>query len=302
MNKVSSYERRVARVRAYTLNKFERSGVRVISRVALTAMRQYKQDYISGRLANGLIAKYMLTAENELTDLWVVAYLTGLRQSLEHAASSTASLQLSTAHSKQVEFLRKFLNMTSDEIEKIRGVRKAAMHEEILKISQTAEQRVQKALLQSIDEGEHIEGSVKRLEDAFRKSGLTPKNSFQLEGIVRTNMQIAYSGARWQADQQPEIADFLWGYKYVTVGDDRVRPNHAAMDGVTLPKDHPFWQTNFPPNGWACRCQAIEIFGERDEVLPPEGEIEIDGELTSAEPDQGFAFNPGTMVPMPRSK
>lgn len=45
--------------------------------------------------------------------------------------------------------------------------------------------------------------------------------------------------------------------EYSTVGDDRVRPAHAALDGVTLPVESPVWNRIYPPNDWGCRCTVV---------------------------------------------
>ena len=47
--------------------------------------------------------------------------------------------------------------------------------------------------------------------------------------------------------------------RYVTMRDSKVRPLHAKWDNVTLPVDHPFWQTHLPPNGWRCRCRWVAV-------------------------------------------
>lgn len=44
--------------------------------------------------------------------------------------------------------------------------------------------------------------------------------------------------------------------KYETVGDDRVRPDHMALDGVVRPITDPFWSVYYPPNGYNCRCDV----------------------------------------------
>lgn len=44
---------------------------------------------------------------------------------------------------------------------------------------------------------------------------------------------------------------------YRTVGDDRVRPDHAILNGIVKPVDDPFWRTYYPPNGWRCRCTVM---------------------------------------------
>ena len=46
-----------------------------------------------------------------------------------------------------------------------------------------------------------------------------------------------------------------WEYK--TVGDDKVRPEHAKLNGVILPANDPRWLKIWPPNGWKCRCYIV---------------------------------------------
>lgn len=113
------------------------------------------------------------------------------------------------------------------------------------------------------------------LQEKLDALGLSPRNSFSVENIVRTQAQIVYGAAKYEEEQQDYVQEILWGYKYVTVGDVRVRPEHARLEGVTLPKDDPFWQRYYPPNGWSCRCQAIPLF-EKEKIKRPRGEIDID--------------------------
>ena len=54
--------------------------------------------------------------------------------------------------------------------------------------------------------------------------------------------------------------------QFSTVGDDRVRPAHAALDGKTYPKNHPFWLRAYPPLDWKCRCTVIP--GVPDRYVP----------------------------------
>lgn len=48
-------------------------------------------------------------------------------------------------------------------------------------------------------------------------------------------------------------------WKYVTAGDDRVREEHRALDGVVLEASDPRWKKIFPPNGWKCRCRVTPL-------------------------------------------
>jgi uncharacterized protein with gpF-like domain len=38
--------------------------------------------------------------------------------------------------------------------------------------------------------------------------------------------------------------------RYVTVGDNDVRPSHAAMNGFVARRNHSAWRTWYPPNGF----------------------------------------------------
>lgn len=43
-----------------------------------------------------------------------------------------------------------------------------------------------------------------------------------------------------------------YNLQYRTQQDDKVRPEHAALDRVTLPPSDSFWEEFYPPNGWNC--------------------------------------------------
>jgi SPP1 gp7 family putative phage head morphogenesis protein len=158
--------------------------------------------------------------------------------------------------------------------------------------SEEIEQKLNAELKDLIQEGAHAAEAVRRLSDRLAELGISPQKDYVLERIFRTQMQIAFSAGRWQAEQDPDIQEILWGYKYVTVGDDRVREEHAAIDGTVLPKDDAFWQRFYPPNGWNCRCQAIPLFEQREIVRAPQ--FLGDG-ITPVEPDKGFDLNFGQL-------
>ena len=136
---------------------------------------------------------------------------------------------------------------------------------------------------------------MRRLRQAFKANGIVPDNSFELESVFRTQTNFAYNAGAWTAAQDPVINEILWGFKYVTVGDDRVRDEHFGLDGTTAPKDNSTWDSIWPPNGWSCRCQTLFIFDERKTQLPPQ-QIEVDGRIVDVGPDKGFGFNPGKVL------
>lgn len=149
------------------------------------------------------------------------------------------------------------------------------------------ELKLRDAIRESVVQGEHLKDSKKRITETMDSMGLSPRNKGQIETIIRTQTQLAFAAGRWKAERlDPDIDEMLWGYKYVTAGDSRVRDEHKNLDGVVLPKDHAFWSTFMPPNGFNCRCQAIPLYDQRPVKFPPR----------NAEPDKTFHFNVGKVV------
>ncbi|MDG6830296.1 phage minor head protein [Glaesserella parasuis] len=83
----------------------------------------------------------------------------------------------------------------------------------------------------------------------------------RLNTIYRTNMQQAYSAARYQ--RYMDNVDNRPYWQYSAVGDKRTRPAHQALNGKIYRYDDPFWATFYPPNGFNCRCTVIAL-SERD--------------------------------------
>lgn len=96
-----------------------------------------------------------------------------------------------------------------------------------------------------------------------------------------TTIAQAQSARQWQDIQEDkEILPLL---KYQTAGDKDVRPEHAAWDNIVRPVDDKFWDTHTPPNGFNCRCIAIQL--ERGKVSDLRG--------VKANEEKLFANNPG---------
>lgn len=72
------------------------------------------------------------------------------------------------------------------------------------------------------------------------------------ELILRANGYIAAAAASYRAlEDQRDVFPAL---RYNAFEDSRTRPEHAALDGLTLPANDPFWKDHYPPWAWGCRC------------------------------------------------
>lgn len=75
--------------------------------------------------------------------------------------------------------------------------------------------------------------------------------------LLRTHGFQAYAVARHQ--QQMETVSVFPYWKYETVGDDRVRSSHKALDGKIVKANDPWWKTHYPPWDWGCRCIVVSL-------------------------------------------
>lgn len=114
------------------------------------------------------------------------------------------------------------------------------------------------------------EGNLRTFAD-FRDQVSTINTKFNrtwLQTEYDTSIATATQSARWQQFQsQKNLFPYL---RYQTAGDESVRDEHQALNGITKRIDDPFWRTYYPPNGWNCRCEAIQV-PDDDVQETPEG-------------------------------
>ncbi len=142
---------------------------------------------------------------------------------------------------------------------------------------------VHRALYRALEEGK----TLTQFQEEFDPEALSSLSDHHLETVFRTNIQTAYYAGYREALSDPGMAQEFPYLQYITAGDDRVRPAHAAMDGYVAPINDPIWKEWFPPNGFNCRCDVIAI--SRAEAVsrgltvgPPPG----------VRPDEGFDRDP----------
>ena len=121
-------------------------------------------------------------------------------------------------------------------------------------------------------------------------------NRNYLEAEYQFAVQSAQSAANWANLQEDTNRYWL---EYRTAGDERVRQSHAALAGICLPKDDAFWTEYYPPNGWRCRCTAVEVLARENTKSNPETAKKAGEAATTQIGKSGknklemFRFNPG---------
>lgn len=84
-----------------------------------------------------------------------------------------------------------------------------------------------------------------------------------------------------------------YNLQYQTAGDERVRSEHAALDGTVLPPSDPFWNDYLPPNGWNCRCNVVQVLREDFPMSDPE-RAKANGDACTDDPKARiFRYNAG---------
>ena len=109
----------------------------------------------------------------------------------------------------------------------------------------------------------------------------------RLRNIFNTNMRTAYAKARYESQMQ-SLGEY---FRYTAVLDSRTREAHRKLHGKTLPKTDKFWDTNYPPNGWGCRCK-VQVLTEAECVA--RGIVPLtDGSFLPQAAEKDFRYNPG---------
>lgn len=121
-------------------------------------------------------------------------------------------------------------------------------------------------------------------------------NETYLEAEYNFATQSAEMAARW-ADLSADGDSYLLQYR--TAGDERVRESHQALNRVTLPASAGFWNEYYPPNGWRCRCQVVQVLKSKYEATDEASAVANGETATTAIDKDGrnrlamFRFNAG---------
>ena len=123
---------------------------------------------------------------------------------------------------------------------------------------------------------------VSAIHDRYNRHYLRAEYNF-----VHASAQMA---ARWE-EFAADGDDY--NLQYRTAGDNRVREEHRALDGVTLPFSDPFWEEFLLPNGWNCRCSVVQVRKSKYPVTDT-ADARQRGEQALQRDTRGmFRFNPG---------
>ncbi len=129
---------------------------------------------------------------------------------------------------------------------------------------------------------EQFLNDVRKIDETYNGNYLRSEFNF-----VQSSAEMA---AKWE--RFVEDGD-RYNLQYRTAADDKVRPEHSALHGVTLPPSDSFWEEFYPPNGWNCRCTVVQVRKSKYPATDHDEAMSL-GELATGKDTKGiFRFNPG---------
>ena len=126
--------------------------------------------------------------------------------------------------------------------------------------------------------------------------------------IYETNLRTSYAAGRYAQLQQVKATRPFWVYNHSDAV-QHPRELHLLWDGLAIHADNPWWQQQYPPNGWGCCCfvtayslqELQQYLGKSGPDEAPEGrtrQIVYKGDVVQVPEgiDPGWNYAPGRSV------
>ena len=135
---------------------------------------------------------------------------------------------------------------------------------------------IHESLIKAMKSGENFETWKKNIIPTLEKKGwfgekeiVNPAtgevkkvviDSRRLKTIYSTNMRVSYQKYRYKQMMELPLSTY-WMYRSALL--ENTRDSHRKLHGTVLPRDNVFWNTNYPPNDWNCKC-TVTAHSKRD--------------------------------------
>ena len=143
------------------------------------------------------------------------------------------------------------------------------------------------ALLLVDDDGnmkpfEQFSNDVQTLDETYNKQYLYSEYKF-----ATASAQMADKWIRFEQDGDK------YDLQYRTANDKRVRDTHKKLHNVTLPITSRFWDSYYPPNGWGCRCNVVQVRKNKFAISNEADAMAKGKDATAGSHQRMFMFNSG---------
>ena len=144
---------------------------------------------------------------------------------------------------------------------------------------------LKKAVEKAIEDGQSFETFKKNIKPTLQQKGWWGKKQMtdpltgevidaqlgsdrRLKTIYNVNLRSAYQKGQYDRTMASDVHPYLI---YRVGNSKKHREQHLAWDGLILPKDDPFWNNHFPPNGYGCKCYTRAVTEARKQRYENEG-------------------------------
>lgn len=285
-----------SRIRKFHKDKdrLVRIGMRDAKSIGVNARVAAIRAYIGAGDVGDAVYGELLNLEPIVADALIAGHLYGRWRSVMTVADYMRSRKKSLGpYDTATEFVKRRLEVNEMHLFELRKRYADTATDVTRRMCGAVEQKAKEATEEIIREGMHVREGTNHLREALTAAGIEAAHPWLIETLVRSQIEISYSAGRWNGNEAAEIQEILWGYDYVTVGDDRVRPSHEGLDGMSLPKDSPMWDSIWPPNGFNCRCDVLEVFKDEKHRVKEPVAVERNGRIYEPGPDLDWDINHG---------
>ncbi|MBF0139804.1 MAG: DUF935 family protein [Magnetococcales bacterium] len=191
-----------------------------------------------------------------------------------------------------IKFFRNKVNLPTEKWDDLKGemhakafVSAGAMRDDLLI-------DLRSAVDAAMTEGITLQDFRVRFDQAVAEYGWDYKGTrnWRSRLIFETNIRTAYAAGRYQQMTDPDLLKRRPYWQYKHSGSSHPRPAHQARDGMILLASDSWWQANYPPNGFGCKCRVITL-AERD--LKRMGRTGPDQAPEQNAADTGWDYNVG---------
>ncbi len=224
--------------------------------------------------------------------------------------ASEAAFGFNTPFDEQIAYLRQKLDLPTQRWDDISG----RAHDRAFVVAGAAKADLladlHQQLLTRATDGAGLNAFRKDFAAIVAKNGWTgwtgegtPEGeAWRTRVIYQTNMATSYAAGRYRQMSDPEVLKLHPYWRYIhSEGVMHPRPLHLSWHGLTLPHDHPFWQTHFAPNGWGCQCRITSVSRREGEASARAGLGEPPADWQTIDPktgapvgiDKSFDYAPG---------
>ena len=139
--------------------------------------------------------------------------------------------------------------------------------------------------LKALEKGQSFSEWRKTLPDLYDADGVQVDNPHYLRNVFDNAMLQSYSVERYHGLKAASELRPYW--RYMTVGDEAVRDSHQRKHGKVFRHDDSWWNSNYPPNGFRCRCYVTSL---NQHQMEAQG-LSLSRDKSAAA-DTGWDYNP----------